>query len=152
MAIEYALKIRDGVLDNRVRDLLIEACPELTILEPLSEKHTFHLDSDLLYVCAFYSQDEFRDLGGHSFKSNSLVWFRHMKHDLHNAALQMLGCVLHLLDHMDNDMVLLWQSDEAVLARAGGELMLRKGDDFWTIPERLAMLHGRRYRVAPMRL
>lgn len=148
MAIDYALKLRDGKMDEGVRDLLIQACPELSILEPSNEHLKFDLESDLLFVWGCYSEDTLRDLGGHSLATHCLVRFRHKKHDTPAAALQMLRCVLHLMDYLDNDMVLIWQNDHAVLARVGGELMLRQGDDFWSIPERLAMLEGRPYRVA----
>jgi hypothetical protein len=152
MAIDYTLKIGDGVLDNGVRDILIDTCPNLRVWEEPREGLVFELYNDLLTVAAFYSQDQVRDLGGHTLKTSAVIFFRHGKSDLHSAALLMLRCVLRLIDHMDNDMVLLWQSDTAVMARIGQELMLRKGDAFWMIRERQDLLRGRRYRVVPMKL
>lgn len=151
MAIEYVLRIRDGVMDERVRDRLIEAAPGLSILEEHSKNLIFDLESDLLFVWGRYSKYQFSNLGGHSFETNALVWFRHKKHDLHSASLQMLRCVLHLIDHMENDMVLIWQNDAVVLMRVSGELILRKGDEFWQTRECRDMLHGRPCRVMPIR-
>lgn len=155
MAIEYSLNIRDCCLDSSVRDLLLEAETSLQINEQeLAENDAieFALYSELLWIIMYHWDETFADLGGYSLGTNASIWFRHYKHDLPGAALQMLRCVLYLIDHMDNDMVLIWQNDKAVLARVGGELVLNKDAAFWQIRQRQDMLRGRRYRMATMRL